>query len=119
MYHLAIFRHEDSAERIAGKMELRQIRTGLRGDHTLSGNMVYNLFVSDRQAEEAMRLLPDLCEDEDKDVMECPKCGSTDVHPVEAEEEDSEFSFEPRFHILQDTGEPLELCCKGCGHTWQ
>lgn len=117
MYHLAIFRHEDSAERIAGKMELQQIRTGLRGDLTSSGDVVYNLFVSDRQAEEALRLLPDLCEKDKNDLMECPQCGSMDIHPV-IEEDEAEFPFEPRFRVLQKTNAPLEVTCNKCGHSW-
>ncbi len=119
MYHLAIFRHEDSAERIAGKMEFRKIRTGLRGELISGGSVVYNLFVNDRQAEEALQLLPSLCDQKEAaDLVECPKCGSTRIHPQERDEEDI-FPFEPRFHVMQKDREPMQLVCQDCDHSWR
>lgn len=118
MYHVATFRHETAAERVAGRMELKRIRTGLRGDHLASGDTVYNLFVSDRQAEVASRILPDLMSDMDEhqEVMECPICNSREVHPADTGE--GIFPFEPRFRLQQTSGDPLKLTCQNCGHTW-
>lgn len=118
MYHLATFHHEKSAEQIAGRMELQHIRTGLRGDHTAAGEVIYNLFVSDRQAEDALRLLSGLFEDDRTraDVFVCPLCGSGDVHP--RSDADAQFTLEPKFRLQQTSGAVLEMGCNNCGHRW-
>tara|TARA_R110002096_G_scaffold215310_6_gene403067 strand:- start:3004 stop:3372 length:369 start_codon:yes stop_codon:yes gene_type:complete len=121
MQHLAIFHRESSAETVAGRMEQQRIRTGLTGDHTASGDTIYNLFVSDRQIEDAMRLLADIVQEKmaEDDVLQCPECSSQDVHPaVEDDERDLYFPLEPRFRLMQKSGDPIHLCCRSCGHEW-
>ncbi|MFT5467563.1 MAG: hypothetical protein ACI8UO_002668 [Verrucomicrobiales bacterium] len=118
MYHLATFHHEDSAEKVAGCMEMRQIRTGLRGDHTASGQTIFNLFVSDLQAEDAIKLFQGIVAGtkEDEDVLSCPICNSHDVHP--ASDAHDLFPIEPRFRLTQISGAVVEMTCKKCGHSW-
>ena len=118
MYHLATFTRESSAERIAGRMELQRIRTGLTGGNMTSGDTVFNLFVPDRQAEVAERLLSDLFSDteENNEILKCPTCGSSDVHL--SDEHAEVFPLEPHFRLRQTSGPPIELSCKACGHRW-
>ena len=121
MQHLVTFRRESSAESVASRMERHRIRTGLTGEHTASGDTVYNLFVSDRQVEDAMEFLSDFYSNRKagEDVLVCPECGSTDVHPAaKGDDSDDYFPLEPRFRLLQKTGDPIRLSCKGCGHEW-
>ena len=102
-------------------MELNRIRTGLTGNHMASGDTVYNLFVSDRQVEDAIRLLGDIFSDKasKQEVLTCPQCGSTDVHPVLDEDEgDDYFPLEPRFRQLQKSDDPIDVACQKCGHQW-
>ncbi len=121
MQHLATFHRESSAETIAGRMEQQRIRTGLMGEHMASGDPVYSLFVSDRQAEEALRLLSTIISNEnsDGDVLSCPSCGSKDVHPTENDDDtDAYFPLEPRFRLIQKSGDPIRLVCRNCDHNW-
>lgn len=99
-------------------MEMRQIRTGLRGDHTASGQTIFNLFVSDLQAEDAIKLFQGIVAGtkEDEDVLSCPICNSHDVHP--ASDAHDLFPIEPRFRLTQISGAVVEMTCKKCGHSW-
>lgn len=121
MQHLATFHRESSAETVAGRMEQHRIRTGLTGDHMASGDTVYNLFVPDRQIEDAVHLLADIIKEKmaQDSVLTCPSCNSQDVHPAADEDEhDIYFPLEPRFRLMQKSGEPIHLSCRKCGHEW-
>lgn len=118
MYHLATFQAERAAERVATQMELNSIHTGLRGDHTASGQTIFNLFVSDRQKDDAVKLFPGVVADagEDSAVLSCPICNSHDVHP--SSDAHDLFPIEPRFRLKQISGAVVEMSCKNCGHSW-